>query len=252
MKMNYGFEQKNLWRNRIWNLLEKRVKVHPRDAVILYLAAEQDLDRETAIRKGFRENNLIAVDRDPEVVASIRDRGRLAICGDIFEVIRNWPRNLNIAGVIADFTCGLERCIINEIPALMKFPHALSTVWIINLQRGRDQGYGILDSVFSKIYVQDVDKHRAKMLRKWILFCAAKELQKDGKMTPELIKEWAESANFLTGTYRSSAGNLYFDWLVFNNPWGLYIKVEEIKKRLTTATSRSITAVLAHRTRRAA
>lgn len=59
---NYNFDEKNKWRIWNWNRIRERLTCKPRDALVLYLAGPQDLDRAVAMRKGFDPLNMIAVE----------------------------------------------------------------------------------------------------------------------------------------------------------------------------------------------
>jgi hypothetical protein len=76
--MNYKFGTKANWRRWQWNRIVERLAVPVRDAVVVYLAGPEDLDRPVALSKGFRPDNLIAVDRDGDVVKQLRMNGTLS------------------------------------------------------------------------------------------------------------------------------------------------------------------------------
>lgn len=134
----YKFGAKNQWRRTIWNLIDDRLRVHRSKAIVLYLAGEADLDREILIRKGFDSRNLIAVERNVDVVASLRARGILTIQGDFFGVVKAWKSKLPIDVVYGDFCCGLSAEVIGNCWALPFLPALRSSVFAFNLQRGRD------------------------------------------------------------------------------------------------------------------
>lgn len=137
---DYRFGNKNNWRRTVWNEIARRVE-DKKEAVVLYLAAGQDLDRKVATSKGFRSNNLIAVDSDKGVVKSLRKRGRLAIEGGLSDVLAAWPRSRSIDVVFADYCCGLVAEVYNltEI-ALLAGAIKPDGVLLVNMQRGRETG----------------------------------------------------------------------------------------------------------------
>ena len=76
-QINYKNGRKNNWRRTVFNQVSARVSA--RDAIVVYLPGPQDLDRQVLCEKGFSPNNLIAVDKDRNVVASLRSKNKVAI-----------------------------------------------------------------------------------------------------------------------------------------------------------------------------
>jgi hypothetical protein len=261
--MNYDFVQKEHWRNRMWNQIRERVTCHPRDAVVIYLAAEQDLDRETAIRKGFSDENLIAVDYKESVVSAIRARGRLAICGNLFDVLDRWPDHTPVDAVVADFTCGLRKNIIFGMAVAMNLPAFANTTFLVNLMRGRDAETNDLRADLS---LEENKTSRAKQFALTAIPLGiaqgggVAEFTWDGTLWLSdeakrrlrgMYLEYAlRYVNADIGTYQSSK-KMYFDWCIWTNRFSEHARIsphragsEEIKG--------SISAILAHRTRRLA
>lgn len=140
-KQQYKFGTKNNWRARVWNRAVSRMAVPPRDAVALYLAGPDDLDRPLAVRKGFDPLNLIAVNDDQEVVDRIRKSGGIAIRGDVFSVLWHWPRTVPLNFVNLDLCCGLQGVALKFGVLSVLQPHRdTGLVVAVNLQRGRDSG----------------------------------------------------------------------------------------------------------------
>lgn len=138
----YSSQPKLEWRGWVWNRLQERIhgSLRRRDAVILYLVGPQDLDREVAIKKGFSNHNLIAVDLDQKYVNRVRKAGNLAICGRLEDIVAAWPDDFPLDGIVADFTCGLDKSLL-EFQASLFASNAVQmgkTVIAVNLQRGRD------------------------------------------------------------------------------------------------------------------
>lgn len=101
----YKFGIKNNWRRQIWNEISSRIKVPKKEAIVVYLAGKEDLDRKVAIEKGFKPYNLIAIDRDKDVIDHLKSRGVLAIQGDLFDVIKGFCGNIDV--LVADMCCGV-------------------------------------------------------------------------------------------------------------------------------------------------
>ena len=131
----YKNGNKNQWRRTAWNLLTEKTKDRA-NAVVLYLPGSTDLDRPEALRRGFKFNNLIAVERDAKVAAVLRQRGVPTIQGDLMSVLkeRKLPR---VDIVIADLVSGFDTTAGNLIGAwLLAYPDA---TFLINVQRGHDK-----------------------------------------------------------------------------------------------------------------
>lgn len=140
----YKFGNKNNWRRWAWNRINERYSLPKKDAIIIYLAGKEDLDRKIAIEKGFNPNNMIAVDKNPDVIKHLRNKNVTCIEGDIIEVISNFKytkSKINI--LIADFCCGLN----NNIHDLSLFLTTSSignsfdndSILLFNFMRGRDK-----------------------------------------------------------------------------------------------------------------
>lgn len=136
--MNYKFGRKNQWRNRVWRMVAQRMP-NPRRATVLYLASDQDLDRDVAIRCGFEHANLIAVDIDRRKVDVLRSRGVSAVCGRLDDIMFNWPDDWPVHAVIADFVSGVEQHVIDAMSAWRFLQAFRMGCLVINMQRGRDQ-----------------------------------------------------------------------------------------------------------------
>jgi hypothetical protein len=255
--MTYSFPQKDHWRNRIWNIIAKRINVHPRDAVILYLAAQEDLDRFTALRKGFKTENLIAVDRDPVVVNAIRNAGHLAICGDILDVIESWPDRVPVAAVIADFTCGLEMRLAMEFDLAARRKVMKDTLFVVNLMRGRDASSNWIRECLGSGDTKDrvrVLIHSA--INRWMHdLIKLRGDPRDSTIRAGAILAHRCLSKAIFGHYQSSRG-MYFDWGIFHNPFAPIIEMQgngpDKGRRGSCDLARSISAVLAHRTMRLA
>lgn len=132
----YKLGRKNNWRRWQWNRIAEILSCARRDALVLYLPAEEDLDRIVALQHGFRDSNLIAVDSSEHVVKTLRSQNRLAIHGRIEDVLFSWPRDWPLSVVIADFCQGFDRSARNFLVALVHADWDMTVS--VNLLRGRE------------------------------------------------------------------------------------------------------------------
>lgn len=159
MIRDYLSLEKTYWRNYVWNSLGRRVG-HKQSAICLYLIGPQDLDRQTAVRKGFRNENLIGVDLLAEPVYNCRKNGGLAIQADICSVLTHWPQDWPLRGIVLDLKGGLNT-LVNTICLSLFVSRAVQygkTQICINLQRGRDAESNPVRSGIDKI----TEKYSAK------------------------------------------------------------------------------------------
>jgi hypothetical protein len=236
---DYRFGTKAQWRRTAWNRIVERLIVHPRDAVVLYLAGEQDLDREVALRKGFRANNLIAVERDSRVVSVLRANGVLTISGNIVEIVRAWPRERKVNVIFADLCDDIRSTNGPLLGGLINAAFA-GAVIAVNFMRGRSKQAGDLVKLNTATFGEEM-KHRgfafsalyAEILRRWCGF------------NDDDIKAAAPLINPHMLSYKSSAGML-FDSVVFTN-----IATDDgTDSEKGNVLRRKIAATLAHQTMR--
>lgn len=149
---DYCFDDKNRWRVMMWHKIAARCGKlgRLRDAVTLYLPGPQDNDRDVAVRKGFSNQNLIAVDVQKAHVEALRASGVPAIHGELTEVLMNWRHSSAPSVVFGDFCGGLHQSLVEPLcEAIYLMPmgknHAvgcsgrlLASVLAFNFQRGRD------------------------------------------------------------------------------------------------------------------
>jgi|3_EtaG_2_1085321.scaffolds.fasta_scaffold02708_6 hypothetical protein len=134
----YKFGRKNNWRRWSWNAIKERLPVSPINAVGLYLAGSDDLDRPVAISKGFKEENLIAVDVNALAVTKLRKQKRIALNLEISHVIGNW-RNPKLSFVSADLCSGLTAHSENLLKSFLYSTGVEDhCVIALNMLRGRD------------------------------------------------------------------------------------------------------------------
>lgn len=173
-KQQYKFGTKNNWRARVWNRAVSRMAVPPRDAVALYLAGPDDLDRPLAVRKGFDPLNLIAVNDDQTVVDRVRANGGIAIRGDVFDVLRRWPTTTPVSFLNIDLCCGIQGpALVLGVASILMAPRAKNLVVALNFQRGRDADSndlrGLVKAVDSKFGGFDVPNSHRGMQFYWLL-----------------------------------------------------------------------------------
>lgn len=149
---NYRVGQKDNWRKWQWNRVVERLDPGS-DGYILYLPAEQDLDRKIAISKGIHPDRLVAVDMRAGVVRDIRRQKKTAVQGKLHNVIANWPQTRAIDAVIADFCSGLSADVAIHFPQslwqtqelLHRSNNSYGSIISVNMQRGRETPIGVLD-----------------------------------------------------------------------------------------------------------
>ena len=151
---NYAFKQKNDWRNWCWNTIKRYRKKHSRKGVYLYLAGPNDADRDTAIRKGFANEDLIAVDLCQENIDYVRSRGGYGICADIMDLVWMWPEHTPIAGILADYCSGLVSSNTGSYDAFQNRV-ALGSIAVFNFMRGRDSITNDLRHTLKRLGVYD-------------------------------------------------------------------------------------------------
>jgi len=76
----YNSTSKKQYRRWVWNAIAERLTCGRRDAVVAYLPGPDDYDRLIAKQLGFKNENLIAIDRDPLCIANVRNGGVVFRC----------------------------------------------------------------------------------------------------------------------------------------------------------------------------
>jgi hypothetical protein len=144
---DYGSGEKKAWREWQWSRIADLFWDHSTptsDALVVGLFGVDGRDLEIAGRKGFRRENMIAVEREPQAVISLRNQGITTIKGDLNDVLSGWnTRGRPIDVVLADFCGGatwentgafcrrLMRCV------------QIGSIVSVNLQRGREHLHDI-------------------------------------------------------------------------------------------------------------
>jgi hypothetical protein len=227
-KTGYKFGNKNQWRRWVWCRIAERLRGRAKDALVVYLAGQEDLDRANAVRKGFRASNLIAVDKSASVVGALRTSGALAIDADLIAVIEAWNPSRQIDVVLADFCCGFERPVVRALIGALFSPHAFGAVIVVNFLRGRDPSSNALRAALSLGLDDERQKHRGAMfvMAQCGYIAGSAVAERRGISTDQIPDDDAESMTIMDAlisncrpalySYKSSSGQV-FDTVVFRN-----------------------------------
>lgn len=252
---DYNFGSKRNWRRWNWNRIVERLAVPPKDAMVLYLAGGEDLDRPIALERGFSQHNLIAVDRSSEVVDSLRKSGRLAINATLLEVVEVWPKHIKIHVLIADFCSGLNLITFDQMLKFERLSIFDQSVFSLNNMRGRDGD-------FIKAYPLIRLKHRALKyhLQKYVEVAWRPSFAGifENLDFSDLVHIWMEMSRIAFTSYKSTSGQVFDSSVFFPlcRGDGTSKFPEQFDSETRQAMSprksikRSCSAVLAHRTRR--
>jgi hypothetical protein len=219
---NYNYGPKRQSRRTLWNRAKERLSVPVDKALVLYLSGRDDEDRQVALSKGFKDHNLIAVDDSREIVDSLRRDGKLAIHGDIWDVISHWGGE-RIDVFYPDLCCGLERSVIAIARTLFIHRCLRNSVVIFNLQRGREKQF--------KDYAAKLPKHRGAYRDVALAGATGKLLVNGEPWGPGFVEDeaalsfWSdEKTKPSFDSYASDRGNLIMDSAVWVNRtiWDLF------------------------------
>lgn len=169
--MNYKFGQKNHWRRTIWNAISDRLQVPAKDAVVLYLGGKTDLDRQIALSKGFRPENMLFIDRSKKVVDGQRGAGHLAIAADFFQAVHSLPRSLEASVVFGDFCSGMSPDTLDKVCGSLWLKNTHAAVFAFNFLRGRDPSWCQWSNAARDLWGSPSGgtKHRGRQLIDWVL-----------------------------------------------------------------------------------
>lgn len=201
---DYKNGTKNNWRRWQWNQIAARVRDR-RNAVVLYLASDQDLDRRVAVSKGFNPNNLIAVDIDQSKVDRLRAAGKLAIHGELASVCAYFGGE-RIDVVAADLCCGITKRGAILMDVISHFvPIKPGGVVAVNLLRGRDAYLNAANAAMVSHYGKS-EKHRGKSWIRQVIHNAAWHAQKIGGLRCEDggAADFFSICSWIYGEYRPS------------------------------------------------
>ena len=269
---NYKNGRKNGWRRWVHNQLGKRVE-DKKNATVLYLAGKEDIDRAGLIRKGFRSDNLIAVEKEKSVVNELKKKRKLVIHGKLEEVLFAWPDHSGFDVLIADMCSGLSPMTIDVLTGAL-FCGAVKNggTVMVNVKRGQADGRNfpavLQYQELVEHYTGVTAKHRGR-----IAFMMVVELLKNrlecaryGGVSPEtrsaqfvhLLDTVSDSFRPKFNSYRSG-GSVYYDSLVFSKHFSMNTELADVidQRHLDGALGRriekikrQISAVLAEQTKR--
>jgi len=291
-EFDYCFENKTVWRRKVWDAIHHRLSKagkKPKDAVVLYLAAELDLDRSVAFEHGFRNQNLIAVEKDERVADFLREQKKPVIHSTLEKVVGSWNSELKVDVIMADLCCGITKTSASCCYSMMCRSEFDDAIIMFNLLRGRDPLIEV-----AKSWASNGSGHRGSVLRRYItevmLGRSVEETVESAEQTKQYVEELKEKArrfyqakdsgNYKEAlrisqqkietpapplmmvemesqmklySYKSTSGQ-YFDSIIFKNVlrrcFPDRIKDTQDLMAKDDATARQIAAVLAVRTRR--
>lgn len=134
----YDAKSKESHRGWVLNRIVERLTIPISEATVLYLVGPEDIDGELLMRKGFRSENLTAVDIKSDAVISARGCGRIAVNEDISALLACW--NCEPLDVLHLDTCSTFRACDKMLNNAHQ-GNAISerTVIYCNMQRGREK-----------------------------------------------------------------------------------------------------------------
>lgn len=251
--------RKKEWRKWVWNRAKERCPVPAKEAIILYLPGDDNADLRIAEQKGFHRKNMFGVERDPDIVAKLRQSKVNVIEGDFIETLQHWG-SPKIDVVIGDFCCGFNHKIRNFIYALIynKFLSVDAAI-VINLMRGRDKFGKEARQAFGGASVVNTS-HRGKLFfyTYEMALCDAMFRETCGQKMSDIIpkanmgeflknilpKVKEESvANAAFNAYKSPRG-MWMDSVCFNAVFFVDAELKEKNKRVVA----KIANAKAHRT----
>jgi len=232
----YTSRPKETWRGWQWNRIAERLAGDSKApsaqrracsrATALYLCGPEDIDRQVALGKGFRTENLVAVDLDEASILRVREGGGIGVCARLEELLVTWPADWPIDVVVADTCTGFSASAIGLFAALVASPGVSDrTVVSVNLQRGRDKdttewrekiggGLGAIG--------EELPKHRG---HEWLMGCNCLMAAISANRLPRGISRndvmaarvhgLLERQEPVTQTYRNSKRSVRMDSVVF-------------------------------------
>lgn len=274
---DYDFGPKRHWRRWVWNRISERTE--PATALCVYLAGAEDHDRRIARAAGFKDANLIAVERSASAVERLRGRRTLTVSGDLFDVVDQLSCGRDDVGVVcADLCSGLTLRALQSISVWMLSPKMFNTVFAFNMLRGRDpETKGLRSAHAAQMQGHATEKHRGVVLWRFAVVSYLRcQLRAHGQddSNVDVVNRHLPLALHLSRpsfhTYRSTSGTQHFDSVVFVHPeagaplddtapeylrWYRREVLRELRAVSgddtgAAAARRSLAAVLAHRTMR--
>lgn len=251
-EISYRSGQKNHWRRWVWNRITETLPkgIRPRDATVLYLPGEADLDWPEARRRGYQRENMIACERDPRVVRALRARGVTTISLSLALAMQAWPQGRPVHVVHADLCSGITSDLLLILQELFREPFA-NSVASLNLLRGRDPiSTNINNSPLAGMFPAQLLKHRG---------CAALIIY--GIMMGQYMREdgatFDEAKQVIISVAQSMSHNSYqqdhcvsvMDSIVFKSRMGFFRHSEALTPKARRAR-RALAAALAIQTMR--
>lgn len=257
--MDYDYGKKRQWRRWVWNRIAERT-IDRANANCMFLAGDEGFDISYASLKGFRANNMIAVEKSKDALQSLRSKGILAVDGELCDVIEAWPDDRKVDVVVADFCCGLELNLLGRLAEIYMMRAFCDATFVFNFQRGRDQSITPLRKTL-------IDGGESVMHRGQLFWWMAMSMTLRGLGNPDEQRQKAfwdlmdKYASPVFYSYKSASNRLTFDTVVFKSPtvrlmsasksWPLPLQKRAHSPEMA-GQRRRIAAVLAHQTRRMA
>lgn len=133
---SYDSKRKESHRGWVWNRIAERTAVPVGECVVAYFPGPNDIDRGIALKKGFKNKNLIAVDLCEKNIENVRKTGGVGICSRMEEFIVMYNEPLN--AIYLDTCSGLS--FVSDFIKLREYSTCLQAGAVIcyNLLRGRE------------------------------------------------------------------------------------------------------------------
>lgn len=157
---SYASKSKGDHRRWAWNRIRERCGT---DAVGLYLCGPDDIDRQIATEKGFRNSNLIAVDYDEANIARVRKAGGIGICGRLQDILQHWNDG-QVDFILYDSCSTIVECMNVLYGGMFRALKHSGTIYI-NMQRGREP--------LKPEYIDESNKWFGKHRGHWVVGWAA-------------------------------------------------------------------------------
>lgn len=249
----YDARSKESHRGWAWNRVVERLnwlnkKIE--DATVLYLVGPEDIDGDIAVSRGFRRENLIAVDLVQANVECAREKGAIAICDKLDRILAMWSdKPLDL--LFIDSCSLVDKCRGFIQNARLGTAIDDGTVLYANMQRGREQSNAL------KRYPEStVTPHRGI----WLSSRIAEEhweSVRNWSGLPVDAKPWGawldECAEHIVPQFASYSSNrVTMDSVVMVLPWLCRYGVDHEKAkhlRWTSRTRGKLVAAKAVRTR---
>ena len=238
---SYASGTKETWRGWAWNrIIEHLPGYKPwlgkgalsrlcEDKVAVYLPGPDDFDRQAALSKGFRNENLIAVDVCSERIASVRKHGGIGLQGTLQEVLLHWSPTMRCDVVVADLCCGMTEDVwrLGEaIVVAMRSPGVVAA----NLLRGRDAGSNwmreqnaeierrCVTKGISPLECKYLGKHRGWEFLLGFIWNLLDSRGVENAAVRGTVERWMTYFHPKFYSYRSPESRQWFDGIVFR--WG--------------------------------